>query len=93
MTLRVLTKEWETEFNEDIRSYPTELRIICPFITHKATNLFSETGPNSIRVITRYNLADFANNVSSIKALYLLLDMGASIRGIRDLHAKVYMFG
>ena len=93
MTLRVITTEWKTEFTEGIKSYPTELRIISPFITHKAINLFPEADPNSIRVITRYNLADFANNVSSIKALYSLLDIGASIRGIQGLHAKMYMFG
>ena len=44
-------------------------------------------------VITRFNLGDLADGVSDIAALRKLLDFGASVRGIRDLHAKVYLFG
>ena len=39
-------------------------------------------------MITRFNLADFAEGVSDIEALRLLLDAGANIRGIRNLHAN-----
>ena len=44
-------------------------------------------------MITRFNLADFADGVSDVAALRMLLDAGASVRGIRDLHAKLYLFG
>jgi phosphatidylserine/phosphatidylglycerophosphate/cardiolipin synthase-like enzyme len=46
-----------------------------------------------LQAITWFNLADFAKGVSDIDALRMLLDAGASVRGIRNLHAKVYLFG
>ena len=44
-------------------------------------------------MITRFSLCDFAAGVSDIAALQLLLESGARIRGVRNLHAKVYLFG
>jgi phosphatidylserine/phosphatidylglycerophosphate/cardiolipin synthase-like enzyme len=46
-----------------------------------------------VQVITRFNLTDFANGVSDISALRSLLDAGATVRGVRNLHAKLYLFG
>ncbi|MGA2795578.1 MAG: phospholipase D family protein, partial [Roseiarcus sp.] len=47
----------------------------------------------TIRVITRFNLADFSEGVSDIAALRKLLNVGARVRGVRNLHAKLYLFG
>jgi hypothetical protein len=49
--------------------------------------------PGALQVITRFNLGDFCEGVSDIDALWLLLDNGARIRGVRNLHAKLYLFG
>ena len=46
-----------------------------------------------LKVITRFNLDDFAGEVSDISALRLLLQAGAQIRGIKNLHAKLYLIG
>ena len=46
--------------------------------------------PGRIRVITRFNLDEFAFGVSDVGAL---LGRGAEVRGIRNLHAKMYLFG
>jgi hypothetical protein len=40
-----------------------------------------------------YPFADFSDGVSDIAALRKLLEAGAAIRGIRNLHAKLYLFG
>ena len=50
-------------------------------------------GHTSVRVITRFNLADCASGVSDVSALRILLDAGAKIRGVKNLHAKLYIFG
>jgi len=42
---------------------------------------------------TRFNLDDFAEGVSDIAALRMLLDAGAQVRGVRKLHSKLYLFG
>lgn len=46
-----------------------------------------------MRLITRLKLADFAAGVSDLPALRAVLDAGGQVRGIRDLHAKVFVFG
>ncbi len=49
--------------------------------------------PSSIRVITRFSLDDFASGVSDIDSLRYLIGVGGQVRGIRGLHAKLYLFG
>lgn len=55
--------------------------------------LFAQGQPAAIKVITRFNLADFAGGVSEIAALHRLLEAGAQLRGVRNLHSKLYLFG
>lgn len=93
MTSRVVDRDWESEFKEALRLDATRLLIVSPFIkAHALTGLLSDP-PESVRVITRFNLEDFAQGVSDVRALRLLLDAGAAVRGIRNLHAKLYVFG
>lgn len=49
--------------------------------------------PGRVQAITRFNLADFAEGVSDVAALQELLKVGARVRGVRNLHAKLYVFG
>jgi hypothetical protein len=44
-------------------------------------------------VLTRFDTLAFGEGVSDIAALDLLLKRGARVRGVRYLHAKVYLFG
>ena len=44
-------------------------------------------------VITRFNLIDFAEGVSDVASLRKLLDADARVRGVQNLHAKLYIFG
>jgi len=93
MTLRLVRRGWGNELVEALRADSSELRIVCPFIKAGVLNRLLSHHPMSIRVITRFNLADFADGVSDIAALRKLLVAGASVRGVRNLHAKVYLFG
>ena len=93
MTFRVVDKGWSSELTDGLNLDRTELRVVCPFIKHRVLDGLLSPRPGSIQVITRYNLSDFADGVSDIEALHLLLDAGAAVRGIRGLHAKLYMFG
>ena len=91
--IRLVDKEWGKEISDALCTDASELRIICPFIKKGAIEQILEHSFNTIQVITRFNLADFAEGVSDITALRELLDAGAGIRGIRNLHAKIYLFG
>lgn len=71
----------------------SELRVVCPFIKQGTILRLLAKHPKRIQFITRFNLADFASGVSDLSALRTLLDHGAEIRGVRGLHAKLYLFG
>ena len=93
MTLRAVEGHWDQELVEGVKFGAGELRIICPFIKVGALKCIPFGRAGRVRVITRFNLADFAEGVSDIDAMRYLLDHGASVRGIRNLHAKLYLFG
>ena len=92
-TIRLVDAGWDRELTAAIRADPSEIRIVCPFIKKGALDRLLQHRPGNVQVITRFNLADFAEGVSDTAALRMLLDAGASIRGIRNLHAKLYVFG
>ena len=93
MTVRLVDKGWDEEFVSARRKDAAGLVIICPFIKDGALSRLLNSNGGTIRVITRFNLDDFASGVSDIAALRRLLDLGAEIRGLKNLHAKVYVFG
>ncbi len=93
MTSRLVDGNWTNEFAEALNDDASELRIICPFIKANALQRLLQHNPKEIQVITRFNLSDIADGVSDIAALRNLLDAGASVRGVKNLHAKLYLFG
>ena len=93
MIFRLVDTGWGAEFESALSMDRSELRIVCPFIKARALDRLLAVSPPNVRVITRYNLNDFARRVSDIATLRTLLGRGASIRGIRNLHAKLYVFG
>lgn len=93
MTVRLVDAGWSAELTAALRADPGELRMISPFIKKGALGRLLSPAPEKVRVITRFNLADFAQGVSDVGALRMLLDAGARVRGIRKLHAKLYLFG
>lgn len=72
---------------------PSRLRIVSPFIKLKALNRLLDAAPRALQVLTRFSLEDFSRGVSDIDALQRLLAAGARVRGVRHLHAKLYLFG
>lgn len=93
MTLRLVDSGWHSELTDALRADASTLRIVCPFIKAGALERLLALRPRSVEVITRYNLADFADGVSDISALRRLLAVGGRVRGIKNLHAKLYLFG
>jgi hypothetical protein len=85
---------WDRVFDDAVAADHSAFRIICPFIKQRAAKRLLNAGkPETIQVITRFNLSDFCNGVSDTAALRLLLEHRAKIRGVRNLHAKIYLFG
>lgn len=93
MTLRLVDADWGLELTAALKADPSELLILCPFIQTGALERLLSLHPKAIRVITRFNLADFADGVSDLAALRKVLTLGGKVRGVRGLHAKLYLFG
>jgi PLD-like domain len=93
VTLRLVDYGWGSELTEALRADSTELRIISPFVKIGALERLLKQRPADVLVITRFNLKDFAEGVSDISALRRVLEVGGRVRGIKNLHAKLYLFG
>ena len=91
--IRLVDAGWGREIADALASDATEFRIICPFIKVRALDRILSHRPKAVQVITRFNLGEFAEGVSDIAALRKLLEVGASVRGVQNLHAKLYLFG
>ena len=94
MNFRLVDVGWDTELEGAVAAEHSGIRVISPFIKKKAAErLLRRDRTPVLQVITRFNLDDFADGVSDMAALRLLLESGARIRGIRNLHSKLYLFG
>jgi hypothetical protein len=93
MTFRLVDASWGAELVQALQADTSALRMISPFIKLHALERLLALSPRSIQVITRYNLDDFAAGVSDIASLRRVLAAGGRVRGIRGLHAKLYLFG
>jgi hypothetical protein len=92
--VRLVDSGWETELSDGLAMCEGRLLVTCPFIKHSVVvRLLNQTSLNELLVVTRFNLADFARGVSDIAALQTLMEAGAQVRGLRGLHAKVFVFG
>lgn len=93
MNFTLIDSGWGKVIDEAVALGEPELHVVCPFIKRSTAERLLAKRPAHIRVVTRFSLADFFNGVSDTSALRLLLDAGATIRGIKGLHAKMYLFG
>lgn len=94
MTFRLIDSAWEAEFLRARRTHPGALDLVCPFVQLGALQQILMRQPSAqVRLITRYSMGDFAERVSDLQALRLLVEGGGAVRGIRNLHAKLYLFG
>jgi hypothetical protein len=85
---------WTKVLDDALLLGHARLRIVCPFIKKGVAERLLRRGKSKdIQVITRFNLSDFYDGVSDTAALRLLLEKGAQVRGVRNLHAKLYLFG
>jgi hypothetical protein len=94
MAVRLVESGWEAELRAGLAACEGRLLIACPFIKHSVIErLLRVTDLDEVLVVTRFSLADFARGVSDIAALQELVWAGADLRGVRGLHAKVFVFG
>lgn len=91
-SITLIDRNWWQTLESRAAHCQRELLVVCPFI--KARALEHLVGPTSAgcRLITRFSLADWVASVSDPLALRWLMERGARIRGVRNLHTKLYVF-
>ena len=90
----LVDQNWKRVLDDAIDADASSIRVICPFVKRGAVeHLLRRQRKKPFQLITRFCLTDFFHGVSDPGALELLLAHGARIRGIRNLHSKVYLFG
>jgi len=92
MNFRLIDSGWDTEFDDAAANCHDELFIVTPFLQLSAVQHLFSGRPRKVSVITRFALEDLYAGVSSTDALSWLLEQGAEIKGVRNLHAKAYIF-
>lgn len=91
---RLVDRDWGSELLVARDRHRDSLLIVCPFIkAEPILELLGDVRPTALKVITRFNLADFGRGVSDIRALRTVLGANGRARGVRGLHAKVFLFG
>jgi len=93
MTFRIVDKNWHEIFEDLSGIAQKRALIISPFLGGKALKDLLGDRPEEVKVITRFNLNDLLLRVSDVKALEYLLKIGAQVKGVRNLHSKVYILG
>lgn len=88
----VISKNWLNYFLAELVN-TDNVFLISPFVTNNIVNhLLNNKKKSKIHLITRFNLNDFRSQVSSLSALKKLVSKGVEIKGIKNLHSKVYIF-
>lgn len=91
----LLSQNIKYKFEELLNSTNQSFRMICPFIGHGTSNFLAKHIHESnfkTTIITKFNRADFYSGVSSIVGLKHLHEAGATIKAIKNLHTKLYIF-
>ena len=90
--MKLYLRNWYNKLFDELPK-TKKLRVISPFISEQIVrNIQSRFDFNSFELITRFNLRDFASNVSNLDSLKFAVESGAKVYGIRELHSKVYLF-
>ncbi|MGP1283567.1 MAG: phospholipase D-like domain-containing protein [Parasphingopyxis sp.] len=89
---KLLDGDWDKELAIAVTRSPDRIRIICPFIKLRTARRIKAQSSNVLEVITRFDLNGFYKGVSDISALMYFLDSGAEVRGIKNLHSKLFIF-
>lgn len=90
--INTIQENWLDVFRQNL-SGTLKVKIISPFVSkNMVDHLVKEFKGEKIQLITRFNLNDFRSGVSSLNAIEVLLKHGVEIKGIQDLHTKMYLF-
>lgn len=94
MNFELVDKNWRGQLQSALQNDGSAMRLICPFVKRDVLQrLLNFANPKKIQIITRFDTCGFYQGVSDLSALRMMLERGASVRGVKNVHAKTYLFG
>lgn len=92
MDFKFIDSGWNKIFQEISTRYKKEYKLITPFVQLNTIKEMHRHKKTKMKLITRTNLNDFYNGVSSLEALEYIIKNGGEVKGIKNLHSKLYVF-
>lgn len=92
MDISIIDSNWHNVFENCKEEARKQSLIVSPFLSKSVLESLLGRESSNVRVITRFNLDEMLRGVNDIAALEYLIDIGAKIKGIKNLHSKVYIF-
>ncbi len=90
--MKLYLRNWYDKLLDEL-TRTKNLRVVSPFVKEQVIRkIQGQFDFNNFELITRFNLRDFASNVSSLDGLKFSVESGATVYGIRELHSKIYLF-
>ena len=96
MSIQFISKNHYTTIIDAFDNLQHKINIISPFITgdlvDKLCEILEDNNQIKCTIITRYYRDDFVNGVSNLYAIKKLIQYGADVYALLDLHTKLYIF-
>jgi hypothetical protein len=90
--MQIFLKNWYDKLLTELRR-TTKLKVVSPFVSEQVVRKIHESfNFRNLELITRYNLRDFASNVSSLPSLRFAVECESKVYGVKGLHSKIYIF-
>jgi hypothetical protein len=92
MNFNFIDNDWANFFKNISQRNTKHFKFITPFIQLNTIKDIINKRSLNFNLITRFNLNDFYNGVSNLDALEYLIKNGGTVKGIKNLHSKLYLF-
>ena len=93
--VKLITSNVGKEFQDLLNTTKKEIKIICPFFgkntSIKLAEIINENNLEA-KIITRFSRHDFFCKASSLEGLKKLINSGAKLKAVKNLHTKLYIF-
>ncbi len=93
--VKLITSNAGNEFEELLNETERKIKIICPFFGRNTSIRLAEKIKQygiEAEIISRFSRHDFFCKASSLEGLKELLLAGASLKAVKNLHTKLYIF-
>ncbi|MCT8392972.1 phosphatidylserine/phosphatidylglycerophosphate/cardiolipin synthase family protein [Weissella confusa] len=94
MSIRIVTNNQNQEFLDGVLAAKSSIKIVTPFLSKAVIDeLLMQKDLNvDITLITKFKSTDFLAGVNDLDALETLVDNGAKIYAVKNLHTKLFLF-